>query len=144
MATLQSILDEAKEHPSLINTPILTADQFCTIRGPSSPIFRARLEAAIAGSGDLGKAQKLNLDEGLEMIEPVRTGINGGCWHLRSPTHRGEAFPAGESRYGSIVEALQAAIEWWQAETWCRGVMVRIFEIKHADDLLRSTSRLGP
>lgn len=142
MVTLDSILDEAKEHPSLNNTTILTAGQFCTIRGPTSPIFRARLDAAIDGSETLRKAQKINSDDGLEVVEPVRTGINGGCWHLRNPTRRGEAFPAGESRYGSIVEALQAAVEWWQAETWCRGVMVRVFEINHANGLMRSTSRI--
>ena len=144
MVTLDSILAEAKEHPSRNNTTILATDQFCTIRGPSSPIFRARLEAAIAGSEDLGQAQKLNADDGLEVIEPVRTGIGGGSWHLRNPTHGGETFPAGESRYRSIVEALEAAIEWWQADTWCRGVMVRIFEINRANSLLQSTSRIGP
>jgi hypothetical protein len=40
---------------------------------------------------------------------------------------RGEQFPAGESQYDSIVEALEAAIEWWEAEAWCRSVMVRKF-----------------
>ena len=64
MVTLDSILDEAREHPSRNNTTILATDQFCTIRGPSSPMFRSRLEAAIAGSEDLGQAQKLNADDG--------------------------------------------------------------------------------
>jgi hypothetical protein len=131
MVTLESILDEAKNDLSVRNTTILNTDQFYTIRGPSSSVFRARVEAAIAGSGDLMKVQQLNADEGLEIIEPVKAGIHGGQWYLRNLTHRGETFPAGEGRYGSLVEALQAAIEWWQAETWCRGVMVRVFEINH-------------
>ena len=54
MVTLDSILDEAKEHPSRNNTTILATDQFCTIRGP----------AAIGGSEDPGQAQKLNADDG--------------------------------------------------------------------------------
>nr|WP_294507381.1 hypothetical protein [uncultured Rhodopila sp.] len=133
MVTLEGILEEARNDPFLQNTTILTTDQFYTIRGPSSPAFRARLEAAIAGAGDLAKVQQLNADEGLEIIEPVRAGTRGGCWYLRNLTHRGETYPAGEGRFNSIVEALQAAIEWWQAETWCRGVMVRAFEVRQAN-----------
>jgi hypothetical protein len=77
------------------------------------------------------KIQQLNADEGLEVIEPVRAGIHSGCWYLRNPTYRGETFPAVEGQYRSIVEALEAAIDWWQAETWCRGVMVRVYDINH-------------
>nr|WP_294521471.1 hypothetical protein [uncultured Rhodopila sp.] len=135
MVTLESILEEARNDPFLANTTILTADQFFTIRGPSSPVFRARLEAAIAGAGDLAKVQQINADEGLEVVEPVRAGTRGGAWYLRNLTHRGETYPAGEVRFNTIVEALQAAIEWWQAETWCRGVMVRAFEVKQANGL---------
>jgi len=131
MVTLDAILDEAKSDPSSQNTTVLNSDQFHTIRGPTNPIFRARLDAALAGSGDLCKVQQLNADEGLEVIEPVRAGIRGGCWYLRNPTYRGETFPAGEGQYRSIIEALEAAIEWWQAETWCRGVMVRVYDINH-------------
>ena len=98
MVTLDAILDEAKRDPSLRNTTVLNDDQFCTIRGPTNPIFRARLDAALAGSGDLFKVQQLNTDEGLEVIEPVRAGIHGGCWYLRNPTYRGETFPAGRVR----------------------------------------------
>jgi hypothetical protein len=132
MVTLDALLDEAKNDPSYKNATVLNADQFYTIRGPSSPIFRARLEAAVAGSGDLIQVQQLNADEGLEVIEPVQAGIHGGYWYLRNLTHRGETFPAGEDRYRSLVEALQAAIEWWQAETWCREIMVRNYDIDHA------------
>jgi hypothetical protein len=131
MVTLDAILDEAKNDPFSANATVLDADQFYTIRGPSSPVFRARLEAALAGSGDLNKVQQLNANDGLEVIEPVQVGIHGGCWYLRNLTHRGETFPAGEGQYRSIVEALQAAIEWWQAETWCRGIMVRVYDINH-------------
>jgi hypothetical protein len=131
MVTLDAILDEAKNDPFSANATVLDADQFYTIRGPSSPVFRARLEAALAGSGDLNKVQQLNANDGLEVIEPVQVGIHGGCWYLRHLTHRGETFPAGEGQYRSIVEALQAAIEWWQAETWCRGIMVRVYDINH-------------
>jgi hypothetical protein len=84
----------------------------------------------------INMAQQRNADEGLEVIEPVKAGIHGGCWYLRNLTHRGEMFPAGESQYRSIVEALEAAIEWWQAETWCRGIMVRVYNIDHANDPL--------
>ena len=131
MVTLDAILDEAKNDPFSANATVLDADQFYTIRGPSSPVFRARLEAALAGSGDLNKVQQLNANDGLEVIEPVQVGIHGGCWYLRNLTHRGETFPPGEGQYRSIVEALQAAIEWWQAETWCRGIMVRVYDINH-------------
>ena len=131
MVTLDAILDDAKSDPTCRNSTVLDSDQFCTIRGPTNPIFRARLDAALAGSGDLSQVQQVNADEGLEVIEPVRAGIHGGCWYLRNPTYRGETFPAGEGRYRSIVEALEAAIEWWQAETWCRGVMVRVYDINH-------------
>jgi len=131
MATLNTILDEAKNDPFSKNTTVLNADSFYTIRGPSSPVFRARLDAALSGSGDLIDAHKINADEGLEVIEPVQAGIHGGYWYLRNLTSTGETFPAGETHYNSIVEALKAAIEWWQIETWCRGVMVRIYDINH-------------
>jgi hypothetical protein len=136
VVTLDALLDEAKNDPSLKNSTVLNADQFYTIRGPSSPMFRARLEAAVAGSGDLIRVQQLNADEGLEVIEPVQAGIHGGYWYLRNLTRRGEAFPAGEGQYRSIVEALQAAIEWWQAETWCREIIVRNYDIDHASSPL--------
>jgi hypothetical protein len=133
MMTLASILQEAKRDPSLQNTTVLNDDQFCPIRGPTNPIFRQRLDAAIAGSGDLDKVQQVNAEEGLEVIQPVQAGIHGGCWDLRNLTHGGEAFPAGDCQYRSIVEALEAAIEWWQAETRCRGVVVRVYDINQAD-----------
>jgi hypothetical protein len=41
-------------------------------------------------------------------------------------------FPAGESNYSSLVEALEAAIEWWQTETWCRSVLIRRYVLNHA------------
>jgi hypothetical protein len=131
MVTLDAILEEAKHHPCSTDTTVLHADQFYTIRGPSIPTFRARLDAALAGSGDLNKARQLNADEGLVVIEPVKAGIHGGCWYLRNLTYRGETFPAGESQYRSIVETLEAAIDWWQAETSCRGIMVRVYHINH-------------
>jgi hypothetical protein len=87
----------------------------------------------LAGSADLSKAQRLNCDEGLEVIEPVQAGIRGGYWLLRNPMHMGDTYPAGESQYNSIVAALNAAIEWWQAEPWCRGVMVRKYDINRAN-----------
>jgi hypothetical protein len=131
MVTLDAILDEAKNDPLSANATVLDADQFCTIRGPSSQVFRTRLDAALAGSGDLNagsgdlnKVQQLNAHHGLEVIVPVQVGIHGGCWYLRNLTRRGETFPAGEGRYRSIVEA-------WQAETWCRGIMVRVYDINH-------------
>jgi hypothetical protein len=133
MVTLDAILEEAKSDPFYANSTVLNPDQFHTIRAPSSAQFRARLDAALSGPGDLAKVQQLNADEGLEVIEPVQAGIHGGYWYLRNLTHSGETFPAGEIRYRSIVEALQAAIEWWQAETWCRGVMVRKYDVKHAN-----------
>jgi|SRR5208283_3412810 len=136
MVTLDAILDEANSDSSLKNTTVLNTDQFYTIRGPTSPKFRARLDAALAGSADLTDAQRRNTEEGLEVIEPVKAGIRGGRWYLRNLTHRGETFPAGEAQYPSIVEALQAAIEWWQAETWCRGIMVRIYDINHVNSPL--------
>jgi hypothetical protein len=135
MVTLAAVLEDAKNDPYSANTTVLNADQFCSIRGPSSPAFRARLDAALVGSGDLLKVQQFNAEEGLEVIEPVQAGIHGGYWYLRNLTHLGETFPAGESHYNSIVEALEAAIEWWQAETWCRGVIVRRYDIKHANGL---------
>jgi hypothetical protein len=133
MVTLNAILEEARSDPFYANSTVLNSDQFHTIRGPSSAKFRARLEAALAGPDDLAKVQRLNADEGLEVIEPVQAGIRGGYWYLRSLTRTGEMFPAGESHYQSIVEALQAAIEWWQAETWCRGVMVRNYNVNCAN-----------
>jgi hypothetical protein len=136
MVTLDAILDDAKHHPSFANTTVLNADQFHTIRGPSSTIFRARLDAALAGSADLMKVQQLNTSEGLEVVEPVQAGIHGGYWYLRNLTHNGETFPAGEGRYRSLVEALEAAIQWWQAETWCRGVIVRNYDVKHSNGSL--------
>ena len=133
MVTLHAILDEAKDDAYVGNTTVLDGNQFHTIRAPSNRIFRDRLDAALAGSGDILKVQQLNADEGLEVIEPVRAGIHGGYWYLRNLTHRGETFPAGESHYKTIVEALEAAIEWWQAETWCRGVMVRNYDINRTN-----------
>jgi hypothetical protein len=139
MVTLEAILEEARNDPFYANSTVLNPDQFHTIRGPSSPKFRARLEAALAGPDDLGKVQQLNSNEGLEVIEPVQAGIHGGYWYLRNLTHLGETFPAGESQYRSIVEALQAAIEWWQGESWCRGVMVRKYDINHANGSLKTS-----
>jgi len=133
MVTLKAILEEAENHPSVANSTVLNPDQFYTVRGPSSPVFRVRLDEAVAGSEDLSKAQKLNFEGGLEVIEPVRAGIRGGYWLLRNPTHMGETFPAGERQYSSIVEALNAAIEWWQGETWCRGVLVRRYDVNRAN-----------
>jgi hypothetical protein len=135
MVTLDAILDDAKHHPFSAHTTVLNADQFHTVRGPSSPVFRARLDAALAGSADLTKIQQLNADEGLEIIEPVQAGIHGGYWYLRNLAHSGEMFPAGEGRYRSIVEALESAIQWWELETWCRGVIVREYDVKHANGL---------
>jgi hypothetical protein len=132
MVTLDTILDDAKQDPLSANTTVLNTDQFHTIRGPSSPVFRARLDAALAGSADLVKVQQLNANDGLEVIEPVQAGIHGGYWYLRNLTHNGETFPAGEGRYRSIVEALEAAIEWWEGETWCRGIIVRRYDVNQA------------
>jgi hypothetical protein len=132
MVTLDTILDAAKQDPLSANTTVLNTDQFHTIRGPSSPVFRARLDAALAGSADLVKVQQLNANDGLEVIEPVQAGIHGGYWYLRNLTHNGETFPAGEGRYRSIVEALEAAIEWWEGETWCRGIIVRRYDVNQA------------
>jgi hypothetical protein len=133
MVTLGAILEEAKGDPFYANSTVLDTDQFHTIRGPSSPKFRTRLEAALAGPDDLAETRQLNCNEGLEVIEPVQAGIRGGYWYLRSLTRVDEMFPAGESHYQSIVEALQAAIEWWQAETWCRSVIVRKYNINRAN-----------
>jgi hypothetical protein len=133
MVMLDAILQEAASHPSLANSTILNTDQFDTIRGPSSPVFRARLDAALSGSEDLARAQKLNVEGGLEVVEPVQAGMRGGSWFLRNPAHIGEPYPAGDIHYSSIVEALNAAIEWWQAETWCRGVIVRKYDVNHAN-----------
>ena len=82
MVTLDALLDEARNDPSLNNTTVLNADQFCTIRGPSSPTFRCRLDAALANSDDLIRVQQLNADEGLEVVEPVQAGIHGGYWYF--------------------------------------------------------------
>jgi hypothetical protein len=139
VTTLNAILEEAKSDPCHANSTVLNPDQFFTIRAPSSPKFRARLEAALSGPDDLAKVQQLNCNEGLEVIEPVQAGIHGGYWYLRNLTHTGETFPAGEGHYRSIVEALQAAIEWWQVETWCRGVMVRHYDIKHANGAAKTS-----
>ena len=133
MVTLNALLEEAKTDPYRDNTTVLNTDQFCGIRGPSSPVFRDRLNAALDGSGDLLKVQRLNADEGLEVIEPVQAGIHGGYWYLRNLTHLGETFPAGEGHYNSIVEALEAAIDWWRTETSCREIMVRRYDVKHAN-----------
>jgi hypothetical protein len=133
MVTLDAILDDAKHHPFFANTTVLNADQCLTIRGPSSTVFRARLDNALAGSADLMKIQQMNADEGLEVIEPVQAGIHGGYWYLRNLTRSGETFPAGEGHYRSLVEALEAAIQWWEAETWCRGVTVRNYDVNHSN-----------
>jgi hypothetical protein len=130
--TLSDIVAEAATDPFAENTPVLNHDQFNSIRGPSDPTFRARLDAALHGPGDLIKANQLNSQQGLEVIEPVQAGIHNGYWYLRNITARGEMFPAGESHYGSIAEALEAAIEWWQAETWCRSIVVRRYLVSHA------------
>jgi hypothetical protein len=132
LITLSDILEEAKSEPFAGNTTVLDQDQFDTIRGPSDPKFRARLDAALNGSADLIRASQRNSDDGLEVIEPVRAGIRRGCWYLRNITDRGEMFPAGESHYSSLIEALEAAIEWWQTETWCRSVVVRRYVVNHA------------
>ena len=133
MVTLDALLEEAENHSFLANSTVLSPDQFRTIRGPSSPKFRDRLDAAISGSQDLGKAQKLNFDEGLEVVEPVQAGIHGGSWFLRNPSHIGDTYPAGEIHYRSVVDAVNAAIEWWQAETWCRSVIIRTYNVKQAN-----------
>ncbi len=127
MKTLDVILEEAAPHVSADRITVLGQDQFCHVRAPSSPQFRARLDAALFGSADLTDAERQNVAEGLEVIEPLRGGIHGGTWSLRNIAHRGELYPAGETHYTSLVEALAAAIEWWEAETWCRGVVVRKF-----------------
>lgn len=131
MVTLAAILDEARDNAFSGNSTVLNSSQFHTIRAPSSGAFRERLDSALAGSTDLSQIQQLNAEEGLEVIEPVRAGIHGGYWYLRNLSHRGETFPAGECQYTSIADALVAAIEWWQGETWCRGIMVRAFDINH-------------
>jgi hypothetical protein len=135
MVTLDAILGEASTHPYCKNMTVLSEDQFYTVRGPSNPAYRTRLDAALAGSGDLIEVQQLNSDEGLEVIEPVQAGIHGGYWYLRNLTSRGETFPAGESQYNSVVEALEAAIDWWRVETPCRGIMIRSYYVDHASDL---------
>src|ERR1700759_992672 len=127
MTTLEAILEEAISHPFVGNATILSDDQFATIRAPSSEAFRDRLDAALVGPGDLADAETQNLSQGLGGGNPVRGGIHGGYWYLQNISSRGELFPAGEQHYGSLVEALEAAIEWWQVESWCRGVMVRRF-----------------
>jgi hypothetical protein len=134
MVTLDAILKEASNHPYCKNTTVLNEDQFYTVRGPSNPAFRARLDAALAGSGDLIEVQQLNSDEGLEVVEPVQAGIHGGYWYLRNLTSRGEGFPAGEGQYDSVVGALEAAIDWWRAETSCRGIMIHNYYVDHASD----------
>jgi hypothetical protein len=132
VTTLSDILEEAKSEPFAGNTTILNQDQFDSIQGPADPKFRARLDAALNGSADLIQANHRNSDDGLEVIEPVRVSIHTGCWYLRNITERGEMFPAGESHYSSLVEALEAAIEWWQTETWCRSVVIRRYVLNHA------------
>ena len=79
------------------------------------------------------RTETQNLSQGLEVVNPVRGGIHGGYWYLQNISSRGELFPAGEQHYGSLVEALEAAIEWWQVESWCRGVMVRRFHCRDGD-----------
>jgi glutathionylspermidine synthase len=143
MVTLDAILREAGNHPYRKNTTILNEDQFYTIRGPSNPAVRARLDAAIAGSGDLIEVRQLNADEGLEVVEPVQAGIHGGYWYLRNLTSRGETFPAGESQYNSIVEALEAAIDWWHVETSYRGIMIRKYYVDQACDSTNPASHGG-
>jgi hypothetical protein len=132
MPMLAAVLDEAQGHPCLVNTTVLNTDQFRTIRGPSSPRFRARLDAAIVGSDDLHQVQQVNADDGLEVIEPISGGIHGGFWYLRNVTHHGEMFPAGEAHYRSLVDALQAAVEWWQGDPSCREIIVRSYDVVHA------------
>jgi hypothetical protein len=141
MVTLAAILEEAKTDPSFQNTTVLNVDQFYTIRGPSSPAFRARLDTTLSESGDLIEAHKLNSNEGLEVVEPVQAGMHGGYWYLRNLTSKGETFPAGENHYNSIVDALEAAIEWWQTETWCRGIMVRRYAVSRAYGSRRPNAR---
>jgi hypothetical protein len=137
MKTLQVILDDALQHVCADNATILNDEQFRCIRGPSSRVFRQRLDAALFGPGDLVEVEARNASDGLEVISPVRGGIHGGFWYLRNVSGRGEQFPAGEGQYASIVEALEAAIEWWEAEAWCRSVMVRKF---YCDETDRSSS----
>ena len=108
MGRLQVILDAANEAPSCDNRTILDTDQFHTVRGPSSRVFRDRLDAALSGSEDLARVHQRNTDDGLEVIEPVRAGIHGGYWYLRSVTRGAETFPAGEQRYKPIADALDA------------------------------------
>ena len=137
MVTLDAILDNCetppmlRQHDSSQRRPV----SYRSARTIST-IFRSRLDAALAGPADLMKVQQQNTCEGLEVVEPVQGGIHGGYWYLRNLTHNGETFPAGEGHYRSIVEALEAAIQWWQAETWCRGVIVRNYDIKHSNGSL--------
>jgi hypothetical protein len=132
MMSLNALLEEAAAQPFQAHTTCLNTDQFVTIRAPSSGGFRARLDAAVFGDADLIEAHTANLKAGLEVIEPVQWGTRGGRWSLRNISRSGEPFPAGELAYDSLTEAVVAAIEWWQTEPSCRGVLVRKADLKAA------------
>lgn len=132
MMSLTALLEAAAEQPFPAHTTCLHGEQFHTIRVPGSGSFRARLDDAIFGEADLTEAHKENREAGLEVIEPVQWGTHGGRWSLRNISHAGEPYPAGEAAYDTIAEALLAAIDWWQTESWCRGILVRRVDIKNA------------
>jgi hypothetical protein len=132
MMSFSAILEEAAEQPFPGHTTCLNTAQFHTIRVPSCGSFRARLDAAVFGDADLSEAHRANLAAGLEVIEPIQWGTHGGRWSLRNVTHAGETYPAGEQAYDSMIEALLVAIEWWQIEPQCRGILVRQSDVKQA------------
>lgn len=131
---MSDILEEAARHEFLVNTICLHDDQFITIRAPSDGSFRARLDKVlfVDAVGDLARAHKVNFAAGLEIVEPVQSGLRGGRWSLCNIARTGDAFPAGDAAYASLAQALLAAIEWWQTEPWCRSVLVRVSDVRHA------------
>jgi hypothetical protein len=131
---LDELLREAAGHQFLANTICLHEDQFVTIRAPSDESFRARLDEAVFSDAvdDIARAHKANFTSGLEVVEPVQSGLRGGRWSLCNIARSGDAFPAGDAAYTSLAEALVAAIEWWQLEPWCRSVLARVSDIRHA------------
>ncbi|HUB50325.1 MAG TPA: hypothetical protein VMB73_35590 [Acetobacteraceae bacterium] len=130
---LDDILEEAARDEFLANTICLHDDQFVTIRAPSDGSFRTRLDEALFTdvAGDLARAHKANFAAGLEIVEPVQSGLRGGRWSLCNIARIGDAFPAGDAAYASLAQALLAAIEWWQIEPWCRSVLARVCDIRH-------------
>ena len=130
MSALSRILARAKVHPHIAHTTILNADHFHTIRAPSARTFRDRLDAVALGEGDLVKVQEQNATEGLEVVEPAHATMMVNYWYLRNQSSLGEPFPAGRVRYPNMVEALTAAIAWWERAPALRGIAVRraVFE----------------